>query len=169
MARRRCRGPQLAAAGRVRLPALVWAAASRREPGGGRPGCRSGRGGLPGTGPAVAAIGRGLRQAACRLLAEVHQRLANQSRADAAGRRAAEFPADLNWPDPLRDELAEMRTGKANWLRQAEAYNREGHPAEALALLQHTVRDYPDADDGWFALGRAFYERKMLEPAEGAL
>lgn len=109
------------------------------------------------------------RQAACELLAEVHQRLGNQTRAEAARRRAAELPIDLNWPDALRDELAEMRTGKANWLRQADAHNREGHPAAALALLQHTVQDYPDADDGWFALGRAYYERKMLAPAEDAL
>ncbi len=109
------------------------------------------------------------RQAACELLAEVHQRLGNQTRAEAARRRAAALPADRNWPDPLRDELAEMRTGKSNWLRQAEAHNREGQPAAALALLQHTVRDYPDADDAWLALGRALYERKMLAPAEAAL
>jgi tetratricopeptide (TPR) repeat protein len=109
------------------------------------------------------------RQAACELLAEVQQRLGNPTSAEAARRRAAELPADLNWPDPLRDELAAMRTGKVNWLRQAEAHNREGHKAEALALLQQTVREYPDADDAWFALGRALYERKILAPAEAAL
>jgi tetratricopeptide (TPR) repeat protein len=109
------------------------------------------------------------RQVACELLAEVHERLGNHARAEAARRRAAELPIDLNWPDPLRDELAEMRTGKANWLRQAEIHDRDGHKAEALALLLRTVRDYPKADDAWLALGKAFHERKMFSAAEDAL
>ena len=71
--------------------------------------------------------------------------MGNHTRADAARRRAAELPADQNWPDPLRDELAAMRTGKANWLRQAEAHDREGHRAEALALLLRRDREHVDA------------------------
>jgi tetratricopeptide (TPR) repeat protein len=109
------------------------------------------------------------RQAASGVLAEVQQRLGDNAKAEAARRRAAELPTDVNWPDPLRDELAEMRTGKTNWLRQAEAHDREGHKAEALALLQRTVQEYPDAADAWLALGKAFYERKMLAPAETAM
>ena len=109
------------------------------------------------------------RHAACELLAEVHQQLGNHARAEAARRRAKELPADQNWPDALRDDLGALRTGKANWLRQAEDHDRAGRKAEALALLQRTVRDYPDADDAWLALGRALHERKMLEPAEAAV
>jgi tetratricopeptide (TPR) repeat protein len=109
------------------------------------------------------------RQAACELLAAVHQQLGNHARAEAARRRAKELPADQNWPDMLRDDLAALRTGKANWLHQAEDHDRAGRKAEALALLQRTVRDYPDADDAWLALGRALHEQKMLEPAEAAL
>jgi tetratricopeptide (TPR) repeat protein len=109
------------------------------------------------------------RQAACELLAEVHQRLGNDTKAEAARRRAAELPADRNWPDALRDELAAVHTGKAAWLRQAEDHDRQGRRAEALAVLQRTVEVYPEADDAWFALGKALHERKMLAPAEAAL
>jgi tetratricopeptide (TPR) repeat protein len=109
------------------------------------------------------------RLAANELLAEIYQRLDDSTQAEAARRRAAELPPDLNWPDPLRDELAALRTGKVNWLRQAEAHEREGHKAEALALLQRAVREYPDADDAWLALGKALYERKNFAPAEAAV
>jgi tetratricopeptide (TPR) repeat protein len=109
------------------------------------------------------------QRAACELMAEVHQQLGNAARAEEARRRAAELPADRNWPDAFRDELAALRTGKANRLRQAEAHEREGQKAEALAMLVRIVRDYPDADDAWLALGKAFHERKMLSAAEDAL
>ena len=108
-------------------------------------------------------------QAANELLAEVQQRLGDPTKAEAARRRATELPPDRNWPDPLRDELNEMRTGKVNWLRQAEAHDREGNKAEAIKLLERTVHEYPDADDAWLALGKALYEQKQLAPAEAAV
>jgi len=109
------------------------------------------------------------RHAACELLAEVREQLGDHTAAEAARRRATELPADLNWPDPLRDELAALYTGKVAWLRQADAHNREGRRTEALAVLQRAVRTYPDADDAWFALGKALHEQKMMAPAEEAL
>jgi tetratricopeptide (TPR) repeat protein len=109
------------------------------------------------------------RKEACELQAEVHQRLGDPARAEEARQRAAALPPDRNWPDPLRDELAATYTGKVALLRQAESYEREGRRAEALAKLQRAVREYPDADDVWLALGKALYERKMLVPAEDAL
>jgi tetratricopeptide (TPR) repeat protein len=109
------------------------------------------------------------RRAACELLAEVHQRLGNHAAAEAARRRAAELPADRNWPDALREELAVRHTGKAAWLRQAESHDRAGRRAEALAVLLRTVDTYPDAEDAWLALGKTLYERKMLAGAEDAL
>ena len=109
------------------------------------------------------------RHAACDLLAEVREQLGDHAAAEAARRRAAELPADLNWPDPLRDELAALHTGKVAWLKQAEAYNREGRRTEALAVLQRTVRTYPSAEDAWLALGKTLYEQKMMGPAEEAL
>jgi tetratricopeptide (TPR) repeat protein len=109
------------------------------------------------------------RQAASELLAEVQQQLADPAKAEAARRRAAELPPDQNWPDPLRDELAALRTGKANRLRQAAVHDREGDHAEALTLLQGIVLDYPDADDAWLAFGKALFDRKMLPQAEAAL
>ena len=109
------------------------------------------------------------QHAACELLAEVHEQLGNHSEAEAARRRATELPPDRNWPDPLRDELAAMYTGKVAWLRQAESHDREGRRAEALELFQRTVRTYPDAEDAWLALGKALHERNMLAPAENAL
>ena len=109
------------------------------------------------------------RHAACELLAEVYQRQGEKSRAEAARRRAAELPADSNWPDALRDELAAVHTGKVARLKRAELLDREGRKEEALTELLRTVRDYPEAEDAWFAMGKALLERKRLEPAEAAL
>ena len=109
------------------------------------------------------------RHAACDLLAEVYQRRGEKTRAESARRRAAGLPADSNWPDALRDELAAVHTGKVAWLKRAELLDREGRKEEALAELLRTVRDYPEADDAWFAMGKAMLERKRLEPAEAAL
>lgn len=109
------------------------------------------------------------RRAANELLAEVFHRLDEPTKAEAARRTAAELPPDRNWPDPLREELAAVRTGKVNRLRQAEALDREGEKAEAIALLMRTVRDYPDADDAWLALGKVLLEQKKLTSAEAAV
>ena len=108
------------------------------------------------------------RRAAYKLLAELQERMGNEPEAEVARRTFAGLPADRNWPDPYRNELATKMTGKIAWLKQAESLEQQGERAEALNVFLRTVRIYPDADDAWLMLGKALYDRRMLRPAEEA-
>lgn len=109
------------------------------------------------------------RKAARLLLAEVYQRRGDQSAADQESRRAAGLPEDEVWPDPFDEEVKQLRTGRQVFLARADRLLRQGRVADAITLLQQTVKDYPDAGSGWLLLGRAFLANKDLRAAEQAL
>jgi tetratricopeptide (TPR) repeat protein len=109
------------------------------------------------------------QKAAQLFLAEIHQRRGNADAAEEARRQGAALPNDATWPDPFVEEVAQLRTGKQAALERADKRLREGRISEAVALLQDTVRDYPDADWGWYLLGKAHNLRQDWPAAEQAL
>jgi tetratricopeptide (TPR) repeat protein len=110
-----------------------------------------------------------VRKAAYLLLAENHQRRGDQAAADEASQEADALPEDPPWPDPLVEEVAQLRTGRQAALELAEKRLRHGQVAEAAALLERTTRAYPESDWGWYLLGKAHVLQKDWAAAEQAL
>jgi tetratricopeptide (TPR) repeat protein len=103
------------------------------------------------------------------LLAEVHQRLGNETAASEERQQAAKLPKDADWPDPLVEEVTRLRTGKQVRLAAAAQLISQGRVREATAALQRIVQDYPDSDWAWLLFGRALLGQKNLTAAEPAL
>jgi tetratricopeptide (TPR) repeat protein len=103
------------------------------------------------------------------LLAEVYQRLGDRAAARRELRQAAGLPDDPAWPDPLFEEVTRLRTGKQASLARADQLIRQGNNGEAVALLERTLRDYPDADWARVMLGRAHLGQRDLPAAEKSL
>jgi tetratricopeptide (TPR) repeat protein len=112
---------------------------------------------------------RRTQKAANGLMAEVQQRLGNQAEAEEALRRAAALPEDPFLPDPVNEEIIKLRTGKVAWIRLARKLSSLNRESEALALLEQTVKDYPDADDAWLELGKVHLKQENPQAAESAL
>ncbi len=109
------------------------------------------------------------RKAAHFLLAEVYERRGNKGDAEQESRRAAALPEDEGWPDRFDEEVKQLRTGRQVFLARADRLMRAGRVAEAIALLQQTVKDYPDSSGGWLLLGTALLAKQDLGGAEEAL
>ena len=109
------------------------------------------------------------QKAACLLTAEICQGLGKNGEAEEARQRATGLPEDPYWPDPLNEEVTDLATGKQAWINRARRFSDLGREAEALALLQRTVRDYSDADDAWLQLGKTLLKQKDAPAAEKAL
>jgi tetratricopeptide (TPR) repeat protein len=109
------------------------------------------------------------RKAAHFLLAEVYERRGDKGAAEQESRRAAALPDDEGWPDRFDEEVKQLRTGRQVFLARADVLMRQGRVAEAIALLQQTVKDYPDSSSGWLLLGTAFLAKHDLGGAEEAL
>jgi tetratricopeptide (TPR) repeat protein len=109
------------------------------------------------------------RKAAHLLLAEIHQRRGDNAAADRASQHAAALPDDDVWPDPFDEEVKQMRTGRQVFLARADRFLREQRVADAIGVLQQTVKDYPDSGGGWLLLGRALLQKKDVRAAEEAL
>jgi tetratricopeptide (TPR) repeat protein len=103
------------------------------------------------------------------LQAEIHQRLGNPAAAAEAQRKAAALPDDAFWPDPLNEEMTALRTDKHAWRGRADRLALDGRSADAVALLQQTLRVYPDADDVWLQLGQLQLKMRDGRAAEQAL
>jgi tetratricopeptide (TPR) repeat protein len=109
------------------------------------------------------------RKAAHFLLAEVYERRGDKGAAEQESRRAAALPDDEGWPDRFDEEVKQLRTGRQDFLARADRLMHQGRVAEAIALLQQTVKDYPDSSSGWQLLGTAFLAKQDLGSAEKAL
>src|SRR5439155_23956179 len=109
------------------------------------------------------------QKAAHLFLAEIYQRRGDPAAAEEARRQGAALPDDPTWPDPFVEEVAQLRTGKQAALERADKRLRQGRIAEAVTLLQDTVRDYPNSDWAWYLLGKAHNLRHDWLAAEQAL
>jgi tetratricopeptide (TPR) repeat protein len=108
------------------------------------------------------------RQTAHSLLAEIYEVQGDHAAAARAARLADSLPQDSAWSDPLHKELDDLRVGvRANTMRATGLMVEEKIP-EALAVLEQTVREYPDVDYAWVAYGRALLVAQDLESAEAA-
>jgi tetratricopeptide (TPR) repeat protein len=109
------------------------------------------------------------RQAARTLLAEVYRRRGDRAGAERQRRLASALPPDPEPPDPLLEELEELRVGQQARLARASRLLRQDRAAEAVVLLQRLVRDYPTSASAWLGLGRALIRRQHYPAAEQAL
>ncbi len=105
---------------------------------------------------------------ACALSVAVHERLGDRDRAEIERRRLTELPQDPPWPDIL-DQVGQLRVGLHGRLLRAQMLVQEGKNAEATALIDATVRKYPESDQAWAAAAYAREVNKDLAGAEKAL
>jgi tetratricopeptide (TPR) repeat protein len=109
------------------------------------------------------------RKAAHFLLAEVDEWRGDKAAAEQESRRAAALPADEAWPDRFDEEVKQLQTGRQVFLARADVLLHQGRVAEAIVLLQKTVKDYPDSSSGWLLLGTACLAKHDLGGGEEAL
>jgi tetratricopeptide (TPR) repeat protein len=109
------------------------------------------------------------RKAARLLLAEIEHRQGNAAAAARELDRANALPDDAPWPDPFRQEVGELHTGKQYTLAHADRLLKAGRTREALTVLRQATEDYPETDWVWLMLGRAYLDLKDPQAAEEPL
>jgi tetratricopeptide (TPR) repeat protein len=115
-----------------------------------------------------AATNRHTAKASRQLLATLHQRLGNRDAAEAVIREIRQMPEDVPLPDPFIDEASDVRTGRKAWLDYATQLYRQGRNAEAMPLVQRTVRVYPESADAWILLARLRMRQKDYVAAQSS-
>jgi tetratricopeptide (TPR) repeat protein len=103
------------------------------------------------------------RQSAARLRTALYQRLGDHANAEKAQAMAETLPADLPWPDPFLEELAQLRAGKRHRLQQLQELEQQGKRAEALALGRRIEKIHPDVY--WLVEARIYRDRGLREEA----
>lgn len=88
------------------------------------------------------------------LRGEAYQRLGDNGSAVEEWKRSASLPSDVNWPDPLVEEVVSKGVGRAARMKQAVALLSQGRPDAAIDLLQDTIRAAPDAAEAQLLLGQ---------------
>lgn len=101
------------------------------------------------------------------LLAEVYQRQGDRTAAARARTRAAALPEDPPPPDPYREQVTALQTGKQARLQQLKQLQQQNRLEEARRLAQSIESDYPDIY--WHVEGRVRLARGDLPQAEQAL
>jgi tetratricopeptide (TPR) repeat protein len=117
----------------------------------------------------LAAADHHTARAATIALAEVYQRLGDETAA-AQCRKQLEVPhPDQPWPDKFLQDVERFRTiGKRNRLMEADRLIKQRRVMEAIARYEQVVEDYPDSPEGRSALGQALYRIGNYAGAEGA-
>jgi tetratricopeptide (TPR) repeat protein len=110
-----------------------------------------------------------VRKAARILAAEVHLRAGDERAAREARAAAATLPDDANWPDPLLDEVMQLRAGIQVRLTAAARLIDQGRSNQAVVDLHKLVEDYPESHWAWTLLGRAYFKQDNWPDAERAL
>src|SRR5688572_224638 len=105
------------------------------------------------------------RKAAHRLLLSACQRLGRTNEVARLAPIVTRLPGDERMPDPLQDELEQLKTGERASIELADEWINAGRAAEAAQLLEKTIQAYPRSDRAMFFLGRA---RLRLGNAAGA-
>jgi tetratricopeptide (TPR) repeat protein len=111
----------------------------------------------------------GPRKRLALLLAEIYQQQGNKTAAAEELRRSASLRDDPPRPDRLVEELAQLRTGERANIKRAQSLLDEGRVPQAITLLQHLVRQYPDSASAWLTLGRALGRQRQWAASEQAL
>jgi tetratricopeptide (TPR) repeat protein len=116
-----------------------------------------------------AAQDRRTARAATLSLAELYEQLGDETAAAQARERLEKLPPDPPWQDPFVDELQRFNTGRRSRLMQADRLFKQGRTSEAIALYGQVVKDYPNSDEAWSALGQALYRAGDFANAERVL
>jgi tetratricopeptide (TPR) repeat protein len=109
------------------------------------------------------------RKAAHALLAAVYERQGNTQAAEAELKILSQLPSDSVWPDPLSEELVQLRVDRRARFKKATQLLDENRLPEAEVALQSLVDEFPDMDMGWRTLGYAQYLAGNLVGAEQSL
>lgn len=102
------------------------------------------------------------------LKAALAQRQGNAAAAERERRICDALGDDRAWPNRFGDEVARLRVDLRSRLTQA-AQLTEFDPFEGILALRQLVRDGPDFDPGWRALGFAYLQGKDYAAAQQAL
>jgi tetratricopeptide (TPR) repeat protein len=112
----------------------------------------------------------GTRKAAHTMLAEVYAQFPErQAEAEKERDLGAHLPDDPPPPDPYSQEALDLRVGKRARIERAYQMRQAGQFREAVTLLQDTLRQYPDFDLAYLALGEALLDRGDFPNAEPVL
>jgi tetratricopeptide (TPR) repeat protein len=103
------------------------------------------------------------------LLAEVYHRLGDDKAAHEELRLLAELPDDFSWPDPIMEQMWQLRAGVQAHITYAGRCLQQGRHSEAADVLRQTVRDHPASYDAWLALGRGLLQVRASQGTADAL
>jgi tetratricopeptide (TPR) repeat protein len=109
------------------------------------------------------------RKAAHGLLAALFRENGEAAAAEREERLEADLPDDGTWPDPLIEEVVQLRVGEAAQITQAQTLIAQNRVPEALALLSSTLDAYPESTRGWEYLGKTLQAQGEFAQAEKAL
>jgi tetratricopeptide (TPR) repeat protein len=109
------------------------------------------------------------RKAAHVLAAAVYERLGDPKASTRERELALELPDDVPMPDPVVDEIDDLKRGRLARLQRAEELLASGRIPEGVQWLRDLVQDYPDSSQAWLRLGRALLQQGDLAGAESAL
>jgi tetratricopeptide (TPR) repeat protein len=109
------------------------------------------------------------KKASHQLLAQIHLLRGDRAAAEREQKAAAGILLDAGWPDPLGEELADLKTGRKIYLAKLDKHLAHNRIDEAIALGRETVKRYPESDVAWTWLGRALIKKRLLGEAETAL
>jgi len=112
---------------------------------------------------------RHTRKAAHGLKAAVLERRNDSKAADRELARANRLPDDKPWPDPFTDEVQQLRVNKRSRTQDIDRLLAEGRFADVVALVEPLVREDPDFDLAWRALGFARLQQGDVPGAAKAL
>jgi tetratricopeptide (TPR) repeat protein len=103
------------------------------------------------------------------LRAELFHRRGEGAAAERERRLVRSLPDPGSPFDPHLQEMADLQVGRVAAVARARRLFRQGQPGQAIALLQETVRAYPEAGSVWLDLGRAYLDLNDPRQAEPAL
>ncbi len=103
------------------------------------------------------------------LRTELFYRRGDRAAAERERRLVERAPPPGDPPDPFLDEVLELAVGQLASISRADRLLRQGRTKECLAVLEETVREYPDSVTAWVSLGRACLEARQPRRAEEAL
>lgn len=109
------------------------------------------------------------RKAAHVALAEVYRGLNDATAAETQRRLASELPEDSPWPDPLVNDVDELRVSVMARIDRAERLMRQEQLDAAIDLLQNVIRDRPEVDEAHLKLAQAYIRQGSIDAAEGSL
>jgi tetratricopeptide (TPR) repeat protein len=109
------------------------------------------------------------QKAACQLLVQVHQAAGDAAAASQDIQRLSQLPEDRPFLLPcFAEEIEQLRQDRTAYYRAEELAN-QGRRAEALAILQRLVSQYPDWGMAWLDIGQLLRWEKNYAAAEAAL